>query len=340
MIAISGSEMTAWTRCRRNWLTLWFLGYRPASEAVTGPMQLGNRVHLAMQAKYGHGLDPVAVIILLYKIEIEHQPEHAAELAREAELARIMVEGHEEAAAAEGWYRGMQVLAAEQDVTTPLPGVPGVLLRAKLDLFGIDPDDGGLLFLDWKTAADFSAHEHLDQHPQFRNYALIQRLHALERGDPLVLGGRVTTLRRCKRTSTSKPPYYMSTPFRFNDDQMDAALRRARMICAEIMIAREALAGAYAEGLDTVNRVQRELLYPNWIERDCSWRCPLSSGLCGAMDDGADWGAMLVASGRWEQGDPYDYYAQDGLSEVRARMLQWASPAGSVGTDAQGDDHA
>lgn len=338
MIAISNSEMAAWTRSRRMWLVLYGLGFRPVTEPVTGPMPLGNRVHLAMEARYGYGMDPVAVIGVLYKIEIEHQPEHAAELAKEAELARIMVEGHEEVAAATGWYRDMQVIAAERDVTVPLPGLDGVSLRARLDLFGIDPEDGGLLFLDWKTAADFSAHEHLGMHPQFRNYSLVQRLEAEQNGWPLVLGGRVTTLRRCKRTAASRPPYYRSDPFRYNDDQMDATLRRAREVCAEIVTAREGLAEVWAEGPDALNAFQREYLYPNWIDRDCQWRCPLSAGLCGMMDDGADWVGALWASGLWVQCDPYDYYSRDGLAGVRERMLSWA-PAGSVGTEGQGDDH-
>lgn len=322
MTDISNSEMAAWTRSRRMWFVLWYLGFRPAREQATGPMHLGNLVHLAEEAKFGYGLDPVAVIRLLYKIEIENDPENAAELAKEADLARIMVEGHEEQAAAEGWYGDMQIQAAEMDITADLPGLPGVRLRGKLDISAIDPIDGGLIFLDWKTAADFSRHEHLDQDPQFRNYALIQRLWAAERGEPLVLGGRVTTLRRVKRTSASRPPYYMSTPFRYNDDHMDAALRRARMVCSEIVIAREALADAYPQGLEVVNRVQRELLFPNWVEQDCRWRCPLASGLCGMMDDGSDWGAALVSSGRWVQGNPYDYYRQDGLGAVRERLAQ------------------
>ena len=41
MITISNSEMTAWDRCPRKWLTLYYLGYAPADEPVTGNRLLG-----------------------------------------------------------------------------------------------------------------------------------------------------------------------------------------------------------------------------------------------------------------------------------------------------------
>jgi hypothetical protein len=324
-IAISNSELSAWARCPRKWFITYYLGFRPADEPVTSSMLLGSRIHTALEARYGHGLDALDVLRLLYQIEIPEHPEHERDLLGEMDLALIMVSGYLDWAAETGEDADYEVIAAEQDVRTDLPGLPGVMLRAKLDQVRRRVSDGALIFKDWKTSATFDRHETLALDPQMRLYCLIQQLMVRD-GDhpPVVAGGRITTLRRCKRTSASKPPYYQADDFSYNPEQIDSTYRRTLQLCREIMAAREGLGEVYARGglVEQVNWFQREYLRPVPILTDCSWSCPLAKGECVAMDDGSDWNGILSNSGKWVQGDPYLYYAEDPIRTIRARLLE------------------
>lgn len=322
-LAISNSELSKWARCPRAWMVEYYLGFRLADAPVTGNMPLGIRVHVALQAHFGHGLDAIAVLGILYQIEIAEHPEAEHDLRAEMDLALIMVTGYLEWAEETGDEADYKLIAAEAEVRTDIPGLPGVMLRAKLDQAVQRISDGARLFRDWKTSANFDRHEMLALDPQMKTYCLIQQLMVRGGQDPpIVAGGRITTLRRVKRSSASKPPYYRSDDFGFNPDTIDATLRRVRRLCQEIQIAREHLDQIYAAGgvLEVVNRFQREVLRPVPIPHDCSWSCPLASGTCAAMDDGSDWSGMLANSGRWEQGDPYQRYLDDPIRSIRARL--------------------
>jgi len=318
LVTISQSEIAAWLRCPRQWYLKYYLGTVPEFEAVTGNMQLGGRVHTALEGWYGYGLDPLAVIVLLYEIELQAHPDDTKELRAEQDLATAMVEGYVEWTAAEGTDAESTVVATETDLQIPMPGRP-VILRARLDAVR-QLRDGGLVWDDYKTSDSFAAAETLQLNPQFRFYSLMQRLAAPE--GPPVLGGRVVTLRRVKRTSKSKPPYYARDEFRFNEDVLEAEWRRVSQVVGEILAARQALDDAAARGvsLDELNMLQQSVLRPNLMPKDCSWSCPFSHGLCPMMDDGSNWPLALAQSGRWRQDDPYSYYRNDDLSNVRARL--------------------
>jgi RecB family exonuclease len=330
---LSQSEIGTWARCPRKWFLEYYLGYRGTGEAATGNMQLGTRVHTALEAYYGYQLEPVSVLGLLYSILMSEHPEDEHELKQEMTLAIIMVSGYLEWLAETGADSDLQVVATEADVQVPLPGAPDhVILRARLDQVSIRASDGTLRFMDYKTSDSMSQHETLARNPQFRFYSLVQMLAAghgepvpgmqLRPDRPVVMGGQITTLRRVKRTGASKPPYYARNDFRYNMDQLSSTLDRTRQIALEIMNARGNLDAAYQHGgpLDQVNFLQRTLLRPVPIERDCDWRCPFAAGLCDAMDDGSDWPGILVSSGKYTQADPYARYSQDPLREIREKI--------------------
>lgn len=331
---ISQSELATWDRCPRSWLLKYYMGYVPENPPVTGNMQLGSRVAVAMEGYYGYQWDPLAVLAILYKIETDAHPDAAAELAAEQDLAEAMVSGYLEWVAAEGADADLEVVAAETDLQVPLPGNNGVVLRARMDRVVRRISDGTLLFVDDKTAANFEKHEVLDLDPQMRFYAMMQRLAVLEKpGAPLVAGGIINTLRRVKRTSKSKPPYYRRDPFDFNPEQIQATYLRTVQLCNEILAARAHLDATYAgtqspDGriwpatLQQINQLQRSVLRPTPIPHDCAWSCPFSSGLCVAMDDGSDWPGMLRDTGRWRQADPYEYYRRDGLATIREELAK------------------
>lgn len=330
MTAISNSEMASWTRCPRQWFLRYYLGFIPAHEHPVSAAKLGTRVHTSLEALYGYGLDPLMVLKVLYGAEIEEHSDFEAELRSEWELANAMVSGYMEWAIAEGIDADMNVMSTEQDVRVPLPGLPGVELRARLDQAVQEISTGWVYFRDWKTAGNFDTHQILELNPQFRLYSVIMHLrHGIPFDGPVPdglivpAGGIITTLRRVKRTEKSKPPYYQQDTFRYSPEQLHATLIRAQTVCAEIMSARARMDESYqrSEGaLPQINAAQRSVCRPVPLGADCSWRCDASKGLCVSMDDGADWPGMLLQSGRWVQGDPYAYYEKDGLAAIRTQL--------------------
>jgi hypothetical protein len=321
MITISNSEISMWLRCRRKWFVSYYLGYQPASEEVTGHRILGTRVHTALEGHYGYGLDPLAVLGVLYQIELDASPEFEAELLAERDLASAMIEGYIEWAAETGADAGLRVISTEAEVTVPLPGVEGVELRAKLDQRVLSEETGLVLFHDWKTSATFDKHEILALDPQFRFYSMIERLAAAGDG-PRASGGMLTTLRRVKRSDKSRPPYYRRDEFRYDPETINSTLAKAQRVGYEIRKARQSLDWAYTEGqgdIDLVNLVQRSLFPPTPILRDCDWSCPFVN-LCPMMDDGSDWAGVLTGSGSFKQDNPYAYYSDDPLRRVRQEL--------------------
>jgi RecB family exonuclease len=336
MITISNTEIQTWQRCRRKWFVSYYLGYQPEAEEVTGHRILGVRIHAALEGWYGYGLDPLVVLGVLYKIELDRSPEYEAELMAERDLASAMVEGYIEWTAETGADAGLSVVATEADVTVPLPRVEGVSLRARLDQVVLNEQTGLLSFLDFKTAASFEKHEILALDPQFRIYSLIQLLasrppvdafgnpypQAGATGKPRVDGGIIRTLRRVKRTERSRPPYYATDEFRYDPETISATLAKVQRVGHEIKAARRVLDWAYTEGggtVDVINEVQRSLFPPTPIVRDCGWSCPFVQ-LCPMMDDGSDWAGVLMRSGQYEQQDPYAYYLNDPLRKVREEL--------------------
>ena len=321
MITVSNTEIQTFMRCPRKWFVQYYLGYQPAEEEVTGNRILGVRVHTALEGMYGYGLDPLAVLQVLYQLELDASPEFETELLAERDLASAMVEGYIEWVASEGIDAGLTVVATEAELVVPLPGVEGVQLRAKLDQQVLSEQTGLLSFLDFKTAGAFEKHEVLALDPQFKFYSLMHRL-ITEPGDPRVDGGIIRTLRRVKRSDKSKPPYYATDDFRYDPETINSQLRKVQRVAYQIRNARHTLDQVYLDSggdMETVNLVQRSLFPPNEIPHDCKWSCPLVT-LCPMMSDGSDWAGVLTNSGYFKQEDPYAYYSDDPLRRVRQEL--------------------
>jgi RecB family exonuclease len=318
---VSQSEIYSWTRCRRNWFITYYLGFVPADEAPVGNRQLGSRVHTALEAYFGYQLDPVAVLALLYRIEANRSPEYAADLSAEADLAEAMVSGYLEWLAEEGADADFKIVATETDLRVDLPGVPGVQLRARMDQVSQRISDGALLFRDYKTGANFEIAEQLRLNPQMKFYTLVQHLASGPDG-PKIAGGTIDTLRRVKRTGKAVPPYYQRDAFLYTPEEIDATLRKVQTVAAEITVHRAMLDDAYRRSggdLSVIDQVQRSQMYPTEIPNDCKWWC-IFREICPMMNDGSDWSASLVRSGRFRQADPYSYYRDDALRTIREEM--------------------
>lgn len=336
LLAVSNSEIFAAQRCWRNWYLTYYLGMVPTTESPVGNRQLGSRVHTALEGMYGYQLDPLVVLQILYKAAIEAFPDYETELLKERQYAEAMVDGYVVWLAEEGADADQRVVATETDMTVPLEGA-GVLLRARMDQVFQRISDGALGFMDYKTGANFEKHETLERDPQFKTYALMQRTQArMSPGQPLIMGGQITSLRRVLRTARSTPPYYRRDDFRYNDEQLDAHELKIRRVVSDILAVRAKLDYARDAGmpLPDFNRLQRYELPPVPIQGDCDWRCPFTE-LCPAMDDGSDWSAALVQSGKWRQADPYEYYRDDAMAAIRHEL---SARAGSVNQHTEGDD--
>lgn len=327
-ITISQSEIATWSRCPRQWYLKYYRGIVPAEEAPTGNMQLGGRVHTALEGWYGYGLDPLAVLEVLYKIEMEARPDDAAELRKERDLADAMVGGYVEWAAAEGIDADSKVIATETDLQIPFPADDRVILRARLDAVR-QMADGAWLWDDYKTSDTFETAETSELNPQMRFYSMMARLASQDQPDtPPVLGGRIVTLRRVKRTSKAKPPFYGRHEFRFPPEVVTAEYLRVAKVVREIMDARQsfdwaaAQGGAPEEAAALLDITHGSMARPNLMPHDCAWRCPFSKGLCYMMDDGSDWQGALERSGRWRTDDPYAYYRRDALQTVRKALAE------------------
>lgn len=338
MIGISQSEMNTWARDPRKWFILYYLGYAPAAESATGTRQLGTRIHTSLEGYYGYQLDPLLVLKAIYAIEMRGNPEAEAELRKEYALADIMISGYLEWLEETGKDANLKVVAVETDLTVPLPGVPGVGLRSRMDQVNLDETDGTLRFMDYKTADNFERHNLLELDPQMPFYSLVQHLVvAGQPNAPVVAGGQITTLRRVKRTQRAQPPFYERHVFYFNQDKVRATYNRVVRLCTEIMEARGHLdwiaqqngatslefAAADQRIYDMLNEYQQSRLRPVPIISDCRWSCPLASGLCAMMDDGSDWIRAVAQGEHWKKVDPYAYYRGDALAAIRAEL---ASP--------------
>lgn len=329
---LSQSEIATWLRCPRQWFIEYFLGFQPADEPMVGNRQLGVRVHTALEGWYGYRLDPVKVLGLIYGMLVQEYPEHEIELKSEMALGMIMVSGYLDWLESEGKDADLQVVAIETDLQVPLPGLEQVILRGRLDKIMRELSTGWLSFLDYKTSGSFDAHQVLERNFQFRFYSLMQFLAAghgtpvpgmeLRDGRPVVMGGIMDTLRRVKRTSASKPPYYERDEIRYNLDVLSSTAAKVRQVALEIFSARGNLEAVYAKGgsLAEVNFLQQSMLRPVPIAGDCDWRCPAASGLCVAMDDGSDWAGVLERSGRFVRADPYARYSDDPLRAIREKI--------------------
>lgn len=325
MIEISQSELATWARCPRKWYASYYLGCVPTEEPVCSSRELGTRVHTALEAAQGYDMDPIVVLTVIYQMLLDEHPEVSQDILKERELATIMVSGYTEWLAAEGLDAHLETVATEAEVKVPMPGLDGVLLRARLDAVVRD-SDGFSMFKDYKTADSFERHEILDMDFQMKIYCLITRLLRAAGAPeaPDVRGGILDTLRRVKRSSRSQPPYYRRDTFSYNDDVMVSTARRAGKLCTEILHARAVLDAAAARGADLaeVNLIQQTELRPVPLLKECSWSCPLAGGVCTAMDDGSDWPGILTQSGRFRQSDPYEYYRADPLKAIREALAR------------------
>lgn len=319
-ITISNSEITKWKQCRRQWALTYYWGFQPADPAPAGrPAIIGTRGHAVLEAHYGYGIDPAAALDVVYADALADYPEWHRELGTEHQLLLNIISGYMEWLEETGADRDLELTATEADITLPCPGVPGVLLRARLDQQLRDKTDGTIRFLDHKFPATFEKRNILAIDDQMPFY---QMMLGWANPGSVVSGGIFNMLRRVKRSARAVPPFYMREPFIYNTARIASMQHRVITGAREILRARKILDDAMAVVAEMEARpaaaymdAVQQTWFPPTPNQACSWACAFNE-ICVMMDDGSAWGEALANSGRFTHKDPYHYYHETPLPRI------------------------
>jgi hypothetical protein len=290
---LSNSEAQTWKTCRRAWYLRWHRRLTRDREAVTGPLALGTKVHLALATHYSPSddRDPLAVLRDAYAADMVLYPDEAADLQKDLDLAYAMVEGYLEWLVETGADEWFEVVGEEVPFDVPLSD--GVGLLGRLDLVIRRRSDGALAALDQKTAAELTSPLktiHLNE--QGRTYALLLKL---TYPDAPVAGAVWSWLRKTKRTARANPPFYAREELWYTEVELRNFYTRLTGTARDIVETGRLLDA----GGDPLFYA-----YPT-PSTDCAWRCEFFT-VCPMFDDGSHVEGVLGSA--FVERDPYDRY--------------------------------
>lgn len=310
---ISNSEIRTADRCPRKWWLIYYRHLIPRRPDVAGPLPLGTGVHLALEHSYTTGVNPADFFAkerAFERLRLLEESARAAEagedfradLARfdkDTELGRIMLAGYLDWVEESGADEHLEIVSAEQSLGHEI--LPGVELVGKLDIQARNTLRDELLFLDHKTCQSIEqASSLVAVDTQTLTYQVLQKLTGAPR---VAVGGMLNLLRKVKRTSTAKPPFYARALAYHSDEQLRNHWRHTVAKINKLLGWRKQLDA----GLN-----HQEVVPPN-PTRDCSWDCPFYVPCHTAMfDDGSHVDAALEA--KFVVGDPYERYELKGVT--------------------------
>lgn len=310
--SVSNSEIQTFKRCRRKWWLTYVLGWGvdPMTVSPVGVMHLGTRIHTALEAYYGYGVDPIVALEFIYDNETDRRPEYSSELDKEKSWAVTMVKGYLDWSAEEGLDDGITVVATEKVVSVPisLPALSGTTVNVvgKLDQIVHREVDGMILSRDWKTVGTLNKANLLVLDEQARTYNLLLHL-TTDQLDYRAEGIFYTMLLRSKRTAKATGPFYQQIEQGYNHEDRMSMLLRLRGVLTDMMKIRVAL----DDGAD-----HREVAYLTSGDH-CSWGCPYTT-VCPLFDDGSR--AEAAMHRNFSKQNPYDYYGTDLIDRVIDRF--------------------
>jgi hypothetical protein len=314
-LGLSNSEMKSWRRCHRHWyLSHYRRMKKRAGDDPGSALSVGNLVHDALAAYYDPvaPVDPVEYADAAFKLEIEAHPSEETALRKEHELVTAMLKGYLEWLAQTGEDSNLTILGAEQTVRVPLrsQGEPIVLpngetlhLLSKLDAPVERISDGQKLALEHKTTGDLNAPligYRIDA--QFLTEHLARFLHAMEQGATPeeayndCSGILVNLLKKVKRTSSAKPPFYNRVDVPHNIYELRNHWKHVVLIATEI---------ADAERRLDAGEDHHTVVPPTPLPDRCKWDCEFFR-VCPLADDGSDFEGALNAI--YEERDPLERY--------------------------------
>lgn len=322
---ISNSQIATWKRCRRKYYLAYVLKLKLRRFGKTGARQLGTRVHGALQAYYDIEGKRGREAALEWLENLRQQeladittdngdidPIGADAINKEHALALVMVEGYCDWVEDEGNDLDLEVVETEAAIRAPSP-VPGVELIGKLDVLLRRISTGDLGFMDHKTGDNFAQQlRMLSLDEQFRQYALMLAIKAKQEGKSPVRFQIRNMLKKSKRTSRAKPPFYERYEVYISDAELRNFWDRLFGEITDII--------AFEERVTRENH--RHVAYPS-PRNECSWDCDFVD-VCPLFDDpNAD--PDYVLTERYVEGDPHEHYEGKLSANVEAAVLQSAS---------------
>lgn len=296
-IRISNSEIQTFKDCRRKWWLSYYRRLAPKQQQMTGALALGSRIHQALDDYYSKEiplLDAHAALVDADRKILIESYRDTYDLDSEAELGRIMLEGYLQWVEENGIDSELEMISTEEIITMPL--LEGrVELQGKLDMRVRRKADGVRMFRDFKTVGgsftDFGALAHMNE--QILTYMMLET--AQNKEGERSEGGIFTMLKKVKRSTNARPPFYEQIEVRHNVFSLRSFWQRIHGTLTDMMSVRD--------GLDAGGD-HRFLAYPR-PSRDCKWKCQFFT-VCPLLDDGS--AAEQAISEMFDVGDPYDYY--------------------------------
>lgn len=296
-VKISNSEIQTFKDCRRRW---WFTYYRrlqPKMKDYTGALALGSRIHEALDRYYSTGQPLLEAHADLVKEDMKKMNDayrDTTSLETEAELGRVMLEGYLEWVEIEGIDQELEMISTEEIISRPM--MEGrVELQGKIDMRVRRKLDGVRMFRDFKTVggsfADFGATAQMNE--QILTYMTLEE--AQNEPGERSEGGIFTMLRKVKRGSYAKPPFYEQIEVRHNQFALRSFWQRLEGTLEDMLRVRDAL---------DAGESHYKYAYPK-PSRDCKWKCQFFT-ICPLVDDGS--AAEAAISDAFVVADPYGYY--------------------------------
>lgn len=308
---VTGSEMRTWQRCHRKWYLGYYLRWGKRAPDFGKPTAVGTIVHNALQTIYDpekQNVDVIAEMDAARAADHERFPSYQADIEKDHDLARIMVQGYMDWLEEEGHDAHLKLKESERGLETNLPPYDPdeITLLGKLDGRVVDELEQSRWALEHKTVGDLKTPLGLLQIDfQLLTEHLLEFLDLMEEGadpeeaDVRRAGGVLyNMLRKVKRTAASNPPYYKREPVRHNIEELRNHWAHVYGIVEEMRTAKAKL----DNGMD-----HQSVVFPH-PTKDCKWDCPFFA-VCPLMDDGSDYQGLL--NDQYEQVDPLERYNRD-----------------------------
>ena len=309
MLRVSPSEMAKFRRCRRQWALTYYYrwGVAPELAAATGVALMGTRIHTALEAQYGYGINAVDALNKVYELEMIRRPDAEHDLAGERDTAVIMVAGYLQWAAENGIDEEYEVVETERTLEVPILLTNGemAIVSGKLDQVVRRRVDGALLVRDWKTVGSLHKSDLLVLDEQMRVYSAL--LTVASEG-MRVDGALYAMLLRSKQTARATGPFYEQVHISYNGHEHMSMLTRIKGTLDDM----ERLTRQLDAGAD-----HRLVAYPNPMTDRCGWDCPFKN-VCPLFDDGSR--AEDAMRGNFRKVDPYSYRSASMIEKVVAEL--------------------
>jgi CRISPR/Cas system-associated exonuclease Cas4 (RecB family) len=299
-IKISNSEVQTYKDCKRKWWLSYYRRLQPKTQQMTGALALGSRIHQALDDYYSKGiplLEAHSILVATDRKALEDSFRDTYDLDSEAELGRIMLEGYLQWVEENGIDSELEMISTEEIISMPM--LEGrVELQGKIDMRVRRKADGVRMFRDFKTVGgsftDFGAMAHMNE--QILTYMLLET--AQNKDGERSEGGIFTLLKKVKRSTNARPPFFDQIEVRHNVFALRSFWQRVNGVLTDLMKTRDDLDA----GAD-----HRYVAYPR-PSRDCKWKCQFFT-VCPLLDDGS--AAEQAISEMFDVGDPYGYYGTE-----------------------------